>query len=656
MDNIFAIIGNTNLQRKAERFISSCHEEKAGVHLKFDGRMASSQNHFVYFAHYSYSPFNSSQPSSQFSSVPSSLSSALSSRTDFESKPPDSAKLNIPAVACVRIDNIKALQRGLSKGATELSEPATVNDEMLLYQCYQTWGKELGSRLEGDYCYIIWDEELQEVHAGVSAFNGRTLYYMQAEGLLYIASDAKLLAAHPTLPLQVNKRALAQWLKGEPNPEISMFEEISLLAGGHSLRCSLQDSTDGTVEVSRFWDIDPGMRVRYNNAEDYETHFFSLLQDSVCSRMQSKETPVFSQMSGGLDSTSVTALAQLQAISTGKSLHTVSHSYRNTQSCDEQEAIETMISALALEHPHFIELDKFDEISFGELYPTDFDNPGIVLSPKYHEELAMIQAEGSSVLLTGNGGDETCWGHSASYRNRLLRGEFGVVNEVIQASRELGEPIRQSLYKVFIRPIVPDTLVTLYKVARGRPKSAGLKPNWLTSLGRELADWGGEIDNPYSARLNPALHARYYSIRMTSTFNSMRSYQKVASQYDVDIRHPFFDPALVAFSFAIPEKLLIQGAYPKWLLRKSMEDHLPESVCWNKHKVVFDQHFANLVRSNDDEIRKLLSHPGLQDLGLVNNDVLLEEFEELIQNPNRYLNVDMLYAILTQSWYQQHWA
>ena len=85
-----------------------------------------------------------------------------------------------------------------------------------------------------------------------------------------------------------------------------------------------------------------------------------------------------------------------------------------------------------------------------------------------------------------------------------------------------------------------------------------------------------------------------------------------------------------------------------------MQDYLPASVCWNKHKVVFDHHFANLVRSNEEELRTLLSHSGLHDLGLLDNSVLLSEFDELVRNPNRHLNVDMLYAILTQSWYQTH--
>ncbi len=135
----------------------------------------------------------------------------------------------------------------------------------------------------------------------------------------------------------------------------------------------------------------------------------------------------------------------------------------------------------------------------------------------------------------------------------------------------------------------------------------------------------------------------------------MRSYQKIASEYGIEVQHPFFDSDVVKFSFAIPEKLLIQGAYPKWLLRQTMQAYLPASVCWNKHKVVFDHHFANLVRNNQIELRKLLSHEGLQDLGLIDNSILLREFDAVVNNPNGLLNVDMLYTILTQLWCQTHY-
>lgn len=262
-----------------------------------------------------------------------------------------------------------------------------------------------------------------------------------------------------------------------------------------------------------------------------------------------------------------------------------------------------------------------------------------------------MQQLGTQVLLTGNGGDETCWGHSDTYKTRLYKGELAVIPEVIKASKTLNEPVVRSLYSLFM----PAFLKNLVNIARNRPTNAAETPSWLTE---EAKDWVNEGNalfvNPFSEFFDPAKHARYQGLKTTSTYNSMRSYQRVANQYGIDVRHPFFDTEVVEFSFAIPEKLLIQDIYPKWLLRQTMTPYLPDSVCWNKQKVVFDHHFANLVRSNKNELRKLLAHEGLQDIGLLDNNVLLQQFDAVVDNPNGQLHVDMLYAILTQLWFQTH--
>lgn len=532
-------------------------------------------------------------------------------------------------------------------------------NEILLQNTYHTYKDKYLDNLAGTFTFILWDEKTRILKAAVSPLNAQTLFYTILNDTFYIASDANVLADIPGITVTVNKTAVSQWLAGRPDPSISMFNEILQIPNGHELTWN-----EGSITLSKFWNIDTQSNIRYSNTEDYEQHFYDLLTKSVSDRTQSvlnnKEGLLFSQMSGGMDSTSITAIANKLTQLKDIPLHTISHSYKNTKSCDEMNNISDMISTLERLNLHFIELDKFDDVSFEHLYPTHFESPGIVLSPKYHEELSLMNTLGADTLLTGNGGDEVCWGHSASYRSRLYKGELGVISEVVKACGELEEPIISSLVKLFVKPVVPNSIQNLYRLLKGKEAIKNTDtppPPWLTTEGANLIEHCHRIsDNPYHPTFEPAKYARYHSIKNTSTYNSMRSYQKVANQYAVDVKHPFFDTNIVAFSFAIPEKLLIQGSYPKWLLRKTMENYLPESVVWNKHKVVFDHHFANLVRSNAEELRKILSHEGLQELGVLDNNVLLKAFDELVENKSQHLNVDMLYAILTQSWFQTHFT
>lgn len=630
MDNLFAVIVPNKDSSQANSIINSQLSKVTFNNASFISTKISNQNHFIHLVKHS-----TEQP-------------ILSKKV--QSPQLNESHLKSPIIGNCRVDNKNDLVAVLEPELVDIKQFES-QDEQFIFSAYKALGAGCFSKIKGNFQTIFWNERSQKLCAAIDAFSSRSLFYLTLDDVLYIASDAKTLAEVTEINLTVNKIAVSQWLAGRPNPNLSMFNEIHRLPAGYCL----EYNKDNEIKITKFWDVDPNFSVVYNNTDDYKSHFFELLQTSVANRLDvkqlSKNSSIFCQMSGGMDSTSVTAIAKQLLDKKNLSLYTLSHRYKNTKTCDESSNINDMISTLGLEHQHYIDLDEYEASSFAQLYPTDFDNPGIVLSPKYHQELTLMKSLGASVLLTGNGGDETCWGHSASYRSRLFKGELGVINEVIDACKQLNEPVARSLYTLFM----PSSIQNLVKLARQKPINASECPPWLSSQALSIVKKESLLfSNPFSATFNPAKHARYHGLKTTSTYNSMRSYQKVASGYGIDVRHPFFDTDIVNFSFAIPEKLLIQGVYPKWLLRHTMQAHLPHSVCWNKHKVVFDHHFANLVRNNKLELRKLLAHEGLQDLGLLDNKVLLGEFDAVVNNPNGYLNVDMLYAILTQLWFQTH--
>lgn len=662
MDNLFAVMlnnadGNTNaiINRQLAK---APFNNKAGVATEIN-----TANHTIYLFNYSSEPDalveQAPTTNKQFSShiigncrVDNKSDfvdgTALAAKAEFSSETSSELTSERKAKLAPAIQ-VNGNNRFSTNSAAE--NTAFSDDQLAILNAYNRFGSSCFSKLKGNFQAIFWDEQSQHFCAAIDAFSSRSLFYIKIGAALYIASDAKALAEVTRVNLTINKLAVSQWLSGRPTPNASMFNEISRLPAGHSL----EYNKNHDVIITKFWDINADFAIKYNNTADYQAHLMSLLQTSVANRLTSQlyaeNASVFCQMSGGMDSTSITAVAKQLMDKQNRPLHTISHQYNNTESCDESSNIADMIAQLNLRHAHFIELDKFQESSFAALYPTDFDSPGIVLSPKYHQELALMKSLGANILLTGNGGDETCWGHSASYRSRLYKGELGVIAEVIDACKQLNEPVARSLYTLF----TPSRIQHLVKLARNKPTHAAECPPWLSPQAFELINTEKtQFVNPFSATFNPAKHARYHGLTTTSTYNSMRSYQKIASEYGIEVQHPFFDADIVKFSFAIPEKLLIQGIYPKWLLRQTMQDHLPASVCWNKHKVVFDHHFANLVTNNKVELRKLLAHEGLQALGLLDNAILLREFDAVVDNPNGHLNVDMLYAILTQLWFQTH--
>lgn len=572
-----------------------------------------------------------------------------------------------------RIDNRKDLLDGLKW--PPLNGDAASNAELIL-AVYKQWGARVAEKVIGDFSFIIWDTVQKKVYAARDPMHMRTLFYSQVGNELCFASDIEALVKHPEYKARVNRAALAGWLGGWPNPDASLFEGIECVPAGHFVTASAT-----VFDSKRFWDLDPNAQLRYARTDQYEEHLHSLLEQCVTDRLQGGEAVIASQMSGGMDSTSVTALAHNALQQQNRSVMVISHSYADTQLCDETDHINETIQHLGLGKPHWLAAEQHLELDFPTLYPPTLESPGTVLSPRYEDEMKLLQANGAKVLLTGSGGDEMCWGHSLTYSQRLKRGNFAVIPEVIRGCKELELPVGSTLFNLFAKPLLPAALKGSLKKLLGRTEQSAI-PTWVRGTDSEQylldtiqntaqgtvqvtaqgANRGNTQKNTQTdsrsttaARFsNSALQARYDALQSTSTLNSVRSYQRVASRYGIDVRHPFFDRRLAEFSFAIPDDLWIRENRPKWLLRRAMDQHLPASVCWNQKKIIFDTYFGNILRSQADSIRTILSDTRLQDMGLVNNERLLAAFEQSIGGAQASLNVDLLYALLSQIWFQKY--
>jgi asparagine synthase (glutamine-hydrolysing) len=501
--------------------------------------------------------------------------------------------------------------------------------------------------IKGAHSAFCWVDADGHLVASRDALNQHCLYYARVGQVTVISSEASFIAGLLPSSPSLNPAALACWLAGEPNPELCLYNNIDVLPLG----CAMQADVNGGISIHSFWDIDPHYRLDLASDNAYRDAFSQLLTETVGDHIAADDNVVVSQMSGGMDSTSITALAH-RMLGPERICRPLSHLYNHSQSCDESDNIKAMYSHLGLRDPIQITVDAGAHRDFLSLYPTDFDSPGTVLSPRYHQECEIIQAAGSHRLLTGNGGDEMCWGHASAYTQRLKHGELNVVNEVLKACKKTGMAPWPVLRSLFVKPMIPESLMALARKIKGR-QPADL-PNWLSSKASKLAQEAGTVANPFNQKKDEVGYARYQALKTTSTFNSLRSYQKVAWQYGIEVVHPFFDPRIAEFSFAIPPKQLIRGAYPKWLLRNAMDNVLPDSVCWNVQKVTFDNHFGQLVKDNAAPLRKLLEDTRLEDMGLLNNTKLLDAFDHTVNSTKAHVHVDLLYAILTQRWIQQH--
>lgn len=537
-----------------------------------------------------------------------------------------------------RIDNRPELETALRP---LLGDGWSGSDGELIAYAYHNWGRDCPARLIGDFAFVLWDRQRRGLLAARDGMNMRTLSYLTTPTGIAVASTGEQLSRHPASGNSFSSLGLAGWISGWPDPDISLFEGVEVLPPG----CQLWVDAGG-VDISLFWDIDPSKQIRYRTITDYQEHLHELMHRAVSDRMRTEAGVIGTQMSGGMDSTSVTALARDVAAQTNRRLLVISHSYRSVPNCDESERIQETLRHLNLSDTRTLAAEQHAQLDFRELYPPVLESPGTVLSPRYRDEMQLLQAAGADVLLTGSGGDEMTWGHSLSYLQRLKRGDFGVVPEVVRGCRQMDLPVWRTLRQLFIAPLQP----TWVRRLRGQPSAAGRLPDWIPQAAVRRLDLNERLLGRSKTHFdNPALQARYEALRRTSTFNSVHSYAQVGSLYGVEVRHPFFDIRLAEFSFAIPDDLWIREGYPKWLLRGTMAQKLPASVCWNRHKVIFDDFFGRVIRNQAETVRGILADRRLEEMGLLDTDRLLSQFDRVVAGQQGF-SVDLLYALMTQVW------
>lgn len=548
-------------------------------------------------------------------------------------------------VTDARIDNRLALLESLSAALRAFSQPT---DADIILAAFRKWGQQCPVHLLGDFAFVIWDNHQKTVFASRDAMNMRTLSYQQAGDTLFIATEGAQLLQLSPIPARINKQALASWISGWPDPNISMFDGIKLLPAGHSLLANANG-----VKIERYWSLDTEFKIRHSSISAYESQLRDILTHAVRDRMRSTLPIIATQMSGGMDSTTVTALANQLAEKTHKQVAVISHTYKATASCDESTRIDEMRRHLGINNIHYMAAEQHAALDFRELYPPSLENPGTVCSPRYIDEMKLLNQVGANVLLTGSGGDEMTWGHSLTYSRRLWRGDIRAVQEAVRGCREMQLPLLNTLLHLFVTPVIPQRIKQGIRQLRGKSATSSIPP-WIPGAAQQLLEQNEKDNSDATHFSNPALQARYKAWMNSSTINSVRSYHQAASAFGIEVRHPFFDRRLVEFSFAIPDDLWIRENYPKWLLRRSMAGLLPNPVCWNKNKVIFDDFFGRIIRDQQETIRHILSDRRLHEMGLVDNRKLLSAFDAVVTNPKISLNVDLLYALMAQIWFQKH--
>jgi asparagine synthase (glutamine-hydrolysing) len=177
----------------------------------------------------------------------------------------------------------------------------TNSDTEVVLRGYLQWGEQLADRLNGMYAFAIWDIRREELLLIRDRMGVKPLFYYPLPGGLLFGSEPKAILANPLVDRAVTADGLREIFTIAQTPETSLYKGMSELRPGHLLRFNRNG-----ISKRRYWALEA--REHTDDLETTVSTVRGLLEDIV-ERQIVADVPLCSLLSGGLDSTTLTALA-----------------------------------------------------------------------------------------------------------------------------------------------------------------------------------------------------------------------------------------------------------------------------------------------------------------------------------------------------------
>ncbi len=505
----------------------------------------------------------------------------------------------------------------------ETPGPLPVPDSRYVLRAWEAWGEVAPQRLIGSWAFIVWDVVERSLFAAVSPSDGRTLYYHHGAGSFAAATMPRGLFVLPGVDRALDELKIADFLLDVVDLSRSFFVGVTLLPPGHRLRLG-----NGTIDVRRFWSVEEVRPVRFRRDEEYVEAACALLDRVVAAQLRSRSR-VSLFLSGGLDSSAVAATAAPLLASRGERLLAFTEVPRISfpgpvppgRYADETP----LVTAIARRHPAIdLTLVRTGSRSFLDDLEILFDHLEApfrnVFNRCWMEAIAAeARQRGSSVLLTGSGGNMTMSWEGHDLFSRLLReGRWPRAFREAQALAGGDLSAARLLVSQGLLPLLPGGVGPVARRAWGllarhcedgldwspiRPEFAGACR--VAERARSLSQ--RRVDR---SRMGPA-EGRAWLLGLGSGRAADTAFR---SLHGVDLRSPLFDVRLVEFTLGIPEEQHVRNGCSRWLVRRAMEGRLPREVLENRERGLQAADWFEGLTSARDQLTGELERFGQDDL------------------------------------------
>lgn len=538
------------------------------------------------------------------------------------------------------------------------------SDTEVVAEAIAQWGVvESILRFNGMFAIAAWDRKERKLYLVRDRLGIKPLYWGQTSGYLLFGSELKSLRAHKGWSAKIDQNAMAAYFQFAyvPAPQ-TIYRGIKKLLPGHILTMTEGDEP----KVSPYWSLQEealkGIQIPCKiNDDECIDNFDTLLRDAISLRRRA-DVPIGTFLSGGIDSTLVTAV-----LSTLKSspVNTFTIGFQESD-MDESRYAETVAHHLGTNHISLpVELSHITDII--PQLPEWYDEPFADSSQIPTALVSQLAKSNVTVALSGDGGDELFGGYDRyHWGDNLLRRIKHIPAPLRQGAASVASFISQESWDM-VFSFLPKSL---------SPGHGGKSLHWLAEaaskkdagdLHRHLVEiWKNSPlqdapapstpDSWNNAALSlfkdPVDRMQYSDAMVYLPDDILTKLDRASMAFGLEARVPLLDHRIVSFAWALPRRLKTNNGTGKVIMRQLLERYIPKEII-DRPKKGFSVPLGDWLRGCLREwAESLLSLEALQLSGMLNSAYIRASWESHLRGDQDYSH-RIWTVLMFQAWYKK---
>ncbi|SFC56337.1 asparagine synthase (glutamine-hydrolyzing) [Clostridium uliginosum] len=447
--------------------------------------------------------------------------------------------------------NTEDLRKKLKKEGFEFD---SYSDTEVLITAYICWGKECVNKLNGIFAFGIYDENKNEVFLARDQMGVKPLFYAICDGTIVFGSEIKTILANPKIKREIDKEGLTELFALGPAviPGSAVYKNIKEVAPANCLLIS-----KGNINLWEYWKVEA--KEFKETPEEAILHVRELLVDAI-KRQLIGDVPLCTFLSGGLDSSAISAIAANEFKNQGKILTTYSIDYEDNDKYFKSSLFQPTSDEYWAEV-----MAKFIESNHKRILLNHSDLADALKDSVIARDLpGMADIDSSLLLFCKEIRKDFIVGLSGECADEIFAGYPWFTNDEMFYL----DTFPWSRFATDRKAIINENL-------KGLPIEELIKYQYEKTLS-EVPHLDGESIRDYRMREVSYMNLKWFMV------NLLTRKDRVSMYNSLEVRVPFADVRLVEYAFNLPADVKLYKGREKGLLRAALEGILPKDIIYRK--------------------------------------------------------------------------